>query len=289
MFKLEEIANNPELKGQVRLIENVVYAAAAGEAQRLDLLTPWQQRYEATRMAPRPLIIFVQGSSWRLPTLGEQIPQLVQFVHQGYVVATVQHRNTLDGHPFPGFLRDVKAAIRFLRAHATQYAIDPGRVAIWGTSSGGNAALLVGLTGNDPAYRNEFSPDQSDAVNAVVACFGPTDVANTFARAKGIPGNHVLQVSLFGPDSNRWAAEAAAMSPLLQIKDGSNYPPFLLMHGDADQVVPFEQMIQMATALDQHGVPVQAVRVRGAHHERDFWSPAIYRRVGEFLAPIEQP
>lgn len=289
MFKLEEIDNNQELKGQVRLIENVVYAAADGEAQKLALLTPWRQRYSADTMAPRPLIVFVQGSSWRLPALGEQIPQLVQFVHQGYVVATVQHRNALDGHSFPAFLQDVKAAIRYLRAHAAEYAIDPSRVAVWGTSSGANAAMLVGLTGDVPEYQNEFSPDQSDAVNAVVACFGPTDVAATFERAHGIPGNLILQVSLFGPDSDQWPAKKAAMSPLMQIRDGQDYPPFLLLHGDADQVVPYEQMVQMAAALDQHGIPVQAVRVRGANHECDFWSPAIYRRVGDFLAPLEHP
>lgn len=287
MFKLEEIDHNPDLTGQVRLIENVVYAAADGEAQQLDILAPWQQRYAAAELAPRPLIIFVQGSSWRLPRLGEQIPQLVQFVHQGYVVATVQHRNALDGHPFPAFLEDVKTAIRYLRAHAAEYAIDPTRVAIWGTSSGANAAMLVGLTGDQAQYRTRDYPDQSDAVNAVVACFGPTDVAATFKQATSIPGNLILQVSLFGTDSSQWPAQQAAMSPLLQIKDGQDYPPFLLLHGDADQIVPFEQMIQMATALDQHGVAVQAVRVRGANHERDFWSPAIYQQVSEFLQPLE--
>lgn len=68
--------------------------------------------------------------------MGEEIPQLVQFVQAGYIVATVQHRSSIDGHPFPAFLQDVKTAIRFLRTNAQKYAIDPQQVAIWGTSSG---------------------------------------------------------------------------------------------------------------------------------------------------------
>ena len=157
---IHELNNNPTLAGQVRLIENVVYGAADGEAQQMSLLTPWAQRYQAAQLPARPLIVFVQGSSWRLPTLGEEIPQLVQFVHQGYVVATVQHRNSLDGHAFPAFLTDVKAAIRYLRAHATEYAIDPARVSVWGTSSGANAAMLVGLTGDDPKYKTAADADR---------------------------------------------------------------------------------------------------------------------------------
>ena len=99
---IHEIKNNPTLSGQVRLIENVVYAAADGQALKLEVLTPWTQRYpQEYTTEPRPLIVFVQGSSWRLPTFGEKIPQLVQFVKNGYIVATVQHRNSLGGHPFP--------------------------------------------------------------------------------------------------------------------------------------------------------------------------------------------
>lgn len=286
---IHELNNNPTLAGQVRLIENVVYGAADGEAQQMSLLTPWAQRYQAAQLPARPLIVFVQGSSWRLPTLGEEIPQLVQFVHQGYVVATVQHRNSLDGHAFPAFLTNVKAAIRYLRAHATEYAIDPARVSVWGTSSGANAAMLVGLTGDDPKYKTAADADQSDAVNAVVACFGPTDVVATFEHSQTVPGSDVLQYSLFGTDRTKWDQLKRKMSPLYQIKEGKSYPPFLLLHGDADQIVPYQQMEQMYDALLAHHVQVDGVRVHGANHERDFWSQAIYDYVANFLKPINQP
>lgn len=281
---IHELVNNPSLAGQVRLIEDVTYAAMDGEALRMSLLTPWTQRFpQQYQTEPRPLIVFVQGSSWRTPTRGEEIPQLVQFVRAGYIVATVQHRSALDGHPFPAFLEDVKTAIRFLRANAQKYAIDPQRVAIWGTSSGANAAMLVGLTGNDPRYRVDLYADQSDAVDAVVSCFAPMDVADTFEYAKNVPGNKLLQLCLLGSDPAKWPAVAKEMSPLAQVKDGQNYPPFLLFHGDADQVVPYEQMEKMYMRLKDNGNAVEAYRVKGANHERDFWSSTIYNIVEKFL------
>lgn len=286
---IHEINNNAAMKGQVRLIENVTYSAVDGEALKMDILAPWSQRYDYLKSDPRPLIVFVQGSSWRQPTMGEEIPQLVQFVKAGYIVATVQHRNSLDGHSFPAFLQDVKTAIRFLRAHAEQYAIDPQRVAIWGTSSGANASLLVALTPNDSRYKTAEYADQSDAVNAVVSCFAPTDVVDTFKNASHVPGSDILQYSLFGTDPSKWDDIKRQMSPLYQIKDGQKYPPFLLLHGDADRVVPYHQMEDMYHALEEHGVSVEAYRVKGANHERDFWSQTIYDIVKDFLAPIEKP
>jgi acetyl esterase/lipase len=262
-MSIKEISNNPTLAGQVRLIEDIVYSAADGEAQKMSILAPWTQRYKDLPQAKRPLLVFVQGSSWTTPTLGEKIPQLVQFVHAGYIVATVQHRSALDGHAFPAFLQDVKTAIRYLRAHAAEYQIDPDRVGIWGTSSGANAALLTALTPNDPRYETADYADQSDAVDAVISCFAPTDVADTFAFSKNVPGSDAMQFCLFGTDPTKWPAIKREMSPLYQVKDNQQYPPFLLMHGDADKTVPYHEMEDMYHELEKHHVAVEAYRVRG--------------------------
>lgn len=290
---IHEIDNNPMMAGQVRLIENIIYAAEDGEALKMDVLAPWAQRVgylkSVPKPDPRPLIVFVQGSSWRRPTMGEQIPELVQFVHYGYVVATVQHRNSLDGHPFPAFLEDVKTAIRFLRKHADEYCIDPQRVVVWGTSSGANAALLTGLTINDPRYESDSYTDQSDAVSAVVSCFGPTDVEETFEHAENIPGSDILQICLFGDDPQKWPQIKQEMSPLTHVKDGQQYPPFLLLHGDSDEVVAYDQMTKMYDRLQKAGANVEAYRVKGANHERDFWSPQIYKIVRQFLDGVVHP
>ena len=255
-----------------------------GEALHMSILAPWTQRFpKQYQTEPRPLIVFVQGSSWRTPKMGEEIPQLVQFVQAGYIVATVQHRSSIDGHPFPAFLQDVKTAIRFLRTNAQKYAIDPQQVAIWGTSSGANAAMLVGLTGDDPRYKVDLYQDESDAVDAVVSCFAPMDVEKTFEYDANVPGNKLLQYCLLGSDVSKWPEIEKQMSPLYQVKDGQNYPPFLLFHGDADKVVPYEQMEKMYMRLKDNGNSVEAYRVKGANHERDFWSPTIYNIVQKFL------
>lgn len=281
---IHELHNNPELAGQVRLIENITYAAVTGCPLKMQILAPWTQRYpKQYHTDPRPLIVFVQGSSWRTGRMGEEIPQLVQFVKHGYVVATVQHRSAIDGFAFPAFLKDVKTAIRFLRHKATKYAIDPHRVAIWGTSSGANAAMLVGLTGNDPRYKSHLYAHESDRVDAVVSCFAPMDVTDTFKASAKVPGNKLLQFCLFGMDTSKWPAEMAAMSPLGVAEPGQDYPPFLLMHGDADQVVPYHEMVDMYNKLDKDGYDVEAYRVKGANHERDFWSQQVYDIVLDYL------
>lgn len=281
---IHELQNNPNLTGQVRLIENITYAAVAGRPLKMQILVPWTQRYpKQYHTDPRPLIVFVQGSSWRTGKMGEEIPQLVQFVKHGYVVVTVQHRSAVDGFAFPAFLKDVKTAIRFLRHKAAKYAIDPHRVAIWGTSSGANAAMLVGLTGDDPRYRTHLYAHESDRVDAVVSCFAPMDVADTFEASAKIPGNKLLQLCLFGPNTAKWPELKATMSPLDVAKPGQDYPPFLLLHGDADQVVPYHQMVDMYDKLDQDGYDVTAYRVKGANHERDFWSQTVYDVIRDFI------
>lgn len=281
---IHEFENNPELTGQVRLIDNVTYAAVDGRPLKMAILEPWTQRFPLKyHLAPRPLIVFVQGSSWRVGKMGEQIPQLVQFVKAGYVVATVQHRNTLDGYPFPAFLEDVKTAIRYLRRRAVKFAIDPDRVTIWGTSSGANAAMLVGLTGDDPRYAGHLYRTESDRVNAVVSCFAPMDVLDTFDYTAAVPGSELLKFCLLGMDRKKWPEIAKEMSPLDQVKPGQDYPPFLLFHGDADKVVPYQQMVKMYDKLEADGYDVAAYRVKGANHEKDFWSERVYQTVLEFL------
>lgn len=281
---IHEIENNPGLTGQVRLIDNVTYAAVDGRPLKMAILEPWTQRFPLKyHLAPRPLIVFVQGSSWRVGKMGEQIPQLVQFVKAGYVVATVQHRNTLDGYPFPAFLEDVKTAIRYLRRRAVKFAIDPDRVTIWGTSSGANAAMLVGLTGDDPRYAGHLYRTESDRVNAVVSCFAPMDVLDTFDYTAAVPGSELLKFCLLGMDRKKWPEIAKEMSPLDQVKPGQDYPPFLLFHGDADKVVPYQQMVKMYDKLEADGYDVAAYWVKGANHEKDFWSERVYQTVLEFL------
>lgn len=289
------LPNNPNMDGQVKLVRDVIYSTAAGEKLPLTLLIPWNVDDETAKKEKKPLIVFVQGSAWTTPDRDFELPQLSAFARKGYVVATVVHRDRRKGCPFPAFLQDVKCAIRYLRKNADLYGIDPEKVAVWGTSSGGNAALLVGLTGDDPKYKTEEYQEYSDCVNAVAECFGPTDL---FAMAGSVDVGQLkaeaakaeepsevlaLMMQLSGGDISRFEQVARDMSPIYQVEKGKKVPPFLLIHGDADPVVPFEQMTSLYYKMLEYGYSAEAWQIEGAVHEGNFWSDAVYRVVEEFL------
>ena len=285
---LQEIPHlpmNPALKGQAEMLPPIVYSE---NGQELTLLLPWAANDDRSRVAPCPLSLFVQGSAWTTPNRGYEIPMLSHFAEEGIAVATVSHRSTRDGHLFPAFLQDVKCAIRFLRAHASDYAIDPARIAAFGTSSGGNTVCLLGLTGDDPALKTAEYAAESDAVCGVVACFAPTDLPAMFAPAKDFPAMQAFLASCFGPDPAKWDEGMRTASPVCLVRDGADIPPFLLLHGTGDPVVPYQQMEALYTRLLQAGARVSAWYVDGAEHEGNFWSPEvrdlIRRTLHEYLA-----
>ena len=111
---------NPALDGLAKVIPDVVFSQAQGQALKLQLLLPWRAQ-EVGNTRRYPLIVFVQGSAWTFPDVYFELPQLGQYAQAGYVVATVTPRHGLEGHPFPAYLQDVKTAIRFLRKHAAEY------------------------------------------------------------------------------------------------------------------------------------------------------------------------
>lgn len=278
----KHIPANPSLEGLSRLIPDVVYSEAQGKKLHLDLLVPWTaERPGFARQYP--LIVFVQGSSWTVPDRGYEIPQLSFFARHGYVVASVEHRSIFEGAPFPAFLEDVKCAIRFLRAQAARYAIDSKRVAVWGTSSGANAAMLVGLTAEKSEYTTDEYRGCSDSVQAVVSCFGPTDIKEMVWYARHAAGIEPVLSAAFGRDERRWEEAMAAYSPVSLVSPGKDHPPFLLLHGNSDVEVPYEQMIRLSGKLSECGADVSAVCVDGAGHEWDFWSQPVYDEILAFL------
>ncbi len=290
MKPIKTIPYNPTLDGIADVTPDIAYAAEDGKALTLRIVKPWQNDLNKERRYP--LIVFIQGSGWTFPNINYHLPQICQFAAKGYVVATVTHRSSNDGHPFPAFLQDVKSAIRFLRAHADQYQIDPTRVAAWGTSSGGNTALLLGLTGDDPRYTSSVCPEQSDAVKAVVDVFGPTDMMSLFISRHGNyenvqldPGHEAYYNRILGASwrTEEGRAAADAMSPLQILREGMELPPMLLLYGDADPVVPFDQGERMYEKLCSLGYDVEFVRVTGAEHEGNFWSQAVLDEIMAYL------
>lgn len=277
------------LDGMAELFRDVVYASPNGEPLTMQILCPWRkdQKY--------PLVVFVQGSAWTTPDPGYELPQLGALAMQGFVVATVIHRDCRKGHAFPAFLQDVKTAIRFLRAHAEEYCIDKERVGIWGTSSGGNTALLVGMTGDWECYRTQDYPQESDRVKAVAECFGPTDIQELIQVRLGIdlnaPGPYAIPKEvdsqmglLLSDEQGRISVQKVRdMSPLLLASPGKEYPPFLILHGDADPVVPYSQSEALYQKLDEMGYDARMVRVTGGVHEGNFWTPELIQLVWDYF------
>ena len=304
------IEANPGLEGLARLTANVPYKQVDGVTLTMDVLTPQMAETPESMASDRrfPLVVFVQGSAWTTPDRGYEIPQLSQLARRGFVVASVGHRDAKQGHPFPAFLEDVKSAIRFLRAHAARFHADPDRVGIWGTSSGGNTALLVALTAGDARYDDGLNPGVSDGVGWTVACFPPTDIPELIAtsplnvtdaddeyvpeeqRAKDARHTNamacVLGVDLHA-DPAEYAEAARAMSPCLIARAGRNLGPFLLLHGDADTLVPFDQSVRMDDRLRDLGYDSRLVRVHGAEHESTFWSQTVLDEIFRFIEGVE--
>ena len=274
------IKNNPQLLGLVDLKANIPFASPDGEELSLQLLKPmWQSGVKGF-----PLVVFIQGSAWTKPNQFWELPQLAQLVRRGFVVASVTHRSCFSS-PAPAFLVDVKSAIRFLRANAAEYDIDPERVCAWGTSSGGNTALLLGLTQDDPAYDNDVCPGQSTKISAVVDCFGPTDLnkmVNVQYAGQPMTEDNLLY-ALGGKNMDTLQENLRRISPVQYVKEGIQLPPFLILHGDADDVVLYEDSEAFYEKLVACGHQADLVRVENAPHEGNFWSPELLEIIFDFI------
>ena len=276
---------NPSLRGYARLDTGIAYSDRPGCT--LDLFLPWAHQHQDELGEVRyPLVVFIQGSAWTTPDRGTQIPQLAGLARRGYVVATVGHRSCLEGHKAPAFLVDVKTAIRYLRANAKTYSIDPGRIAVWGTSSGGNAALLVGLTAGDERFLSDEYADESDAVCCVVDCFGPADLeamADEDYVALNDDPNTIFALLCGFPLNEATREQMRLISPMRYVTPGKPLPPFLIFHGTADTVVNYCQSERLYRRLLDCGYDATMYRVPDAPHEGSFWSEEVLEVVLDYL------
>lgn len=275
------IKNNPAMAGLVDLKANIVFDAPGGEELALQLLKPMWQSEGGKGF---PLVVFIQGSAWTKPNQFWEIPQLSWLALRGFVIASVTHRSCFTA-PAPAFLKDVKTAIRFLRKNAAEYDIDSERVCAWGTSSGGNTSLLLGMTGNDPAFEEGENLDQSSSVKAVVDCFGPTDLIKMIDKqyAAQPRNSENLLWALAGRDEKTYKDTLERISPIAYVKPGKSLPPFLILHGDADDVVLYEDSEALYDKLIENGYQADLVHVSGAPHEGNFWSEELLEIIFDFI------
>ena len=265
----------------VSYLNDVVYATYGNRELVLNIFLPSEEAAN-----PYPLVVFIQGSAWLPQNVYRSLPHFVDFARAGYVVASVEYRHSREAIA-PAQIQDVKAAIRFMRANAQQYRLDPEKVAVWGTSSGGHLAALVGTSDGEEAFLTEDNPAQSSAVQAVVDFFGPTD----FRRMNDYPSqiNHDHPSSpeslvVGGPIQTQAVADAvASYNPIHFITTEKTLPPFLIAHGDIDELVPFNQSVLLYDALREAGKEVTFYRVNGASHGPGIFSEEMMRIVKDFL------
>ncbi|MDD2427439.1 MAG: alpha/beta hydrolase [Eubacteriales bacterium] len=307
-YPMRHIASNPSQDGLAGMIPDITFTRRDKDNLQMQILQPWGLVNEQGEDRLYPAVLFVQGSGWTFPQVYFEIPQLAQLARKGYVVATTTHRSLKDGHRAPAFLEDVKTAIRFLRAQADTLHIDPERIGIWGTSSGANAALLVGLTADDPKYKTAEWAEESDAVSFVVDCFGPADTVHMVqlfqtAVAKGKDALEQLSAqeretqtkalaslrtdmqNFVGlPDGSIDMDLVREMSPLERIEIDKTYPPVLILHGDQDELVAYDQSLRLYKAFKDHGTEAEMITVDGGKHEDGFWSQEVLEAIWEFIA-----
>jgi acetyl esterase/lipase len=257
------------------VFRNLVYAPNGHERQKLDLYLPKEGRN-------LPLIINIHGGAFKMGSKEDGVP--VDYLSQGYAVASINYR--LSQHAkFPAQIEDCKAAVRWLRAHASEFRIDPDRVAAWGASAGGHLAAMLGTTGDTREFDVGANLDQLSRVQAVVDYFGPTDFLQLDAHRLS---NGQVHDSADSPESlligrpiqeNKELTSRA--NPITYVTPGD--PPFLICHGDADPLVPHHQSDLLEAALKKAGVPVTFYTVKGAGHGR-FNDSRVPELTREFLA-----
>ncbi|HCE42703.1 MAG TPA: lipase [Lentisphaeria bacterium] len=247
----------------VKVQKNIEYAKVQGKPILLDLFIP------ADVKGKLPLIVWIHGGGW-VEGNKENCPALL-FVKKGYAVASINYRLAQQAI-FPAQIQDCKASIRFLRAKAPEYNIDPDRIGVWGGSAGGHLVALMGVSDGVKELEGDGgNAGVSSRVQAVCDFFGPTDFTTIKdLRMSDDPSvqkklkdfnltddNNVVTRLLGGPvDQKKELAEQA--SPMHYVKnikvDKKNFPPFLIMHGEKDPVVPVEQSVDFQDALKAAGL-----------------------------------
>ena len=256
----------------VKVLKDLAYVPDGHERHKLDLYLP-----EKAAEHPLPLVVWIHGGGWEAGSK-EGCPA-VPLVDKGYAAASINYR--LSQHArFPAQIEDCKAAIRWLRAHAKEYNLDPQHVGVWGASAGGHLVALLGVTGGVKELEgDEGNLDQSSRVQAVVDWFGPTDFATVGA---GLSNPHSPVSKLIGGPPQENKEKAAKASPVTYV--GKDAAPTLIMHGDKDNLVPIGQSEELAAALKKAGAEVVFQVVKGnGHGGPDFLNPENRKLILDFF------
>lgn len=258
---------------------DLAYVVDGHERQKLDLYLPAQGE-------GLPLIVYIHGGAFRMGSKegNADNPLPFDYLAQGYALASINYR--LSQHAiFPAQIQDCKAAVRWLRAHADQYRLDPDRFIAWGPSAGGHLSAMLGVTGHVTAFDVGAHLDVSSRVQAVVDYYGPTDFLQMDAQR--LPNGMIHDTpdspesELVGGPIQKNPEKVARCNPITYVSNDT--PPFLIIHGDRDPLVPYQQSVLLVQALQAAGRDVTFYTVPGAGHGH-FTDPQVPKLTRAFLA-----
>ncbi|MEZ4863927.1 MAG: alpha/beta hydrolase [Caldilineaceae bacterium] len=299
----EQFPTPPQPPAGVIAHRDLAYVNDGHERQKLDLYLP-AQNAEGGAASPKnedaeggaasakskgekhPLIIWIHGGAFRVGSKegNENNPLHFEYVTQGYALASINYR--LSQHAiWPAQIEDCKAAVRWLRAHAAEYKLDPERFAAWGPSAGGHLVAMLGTAGHVSEFEVGAHLDVSSRVQCVVDYFGPTDFLQMDAQRPPDGMIHNAPDSpeseLVGGNIQEHPDKVARANPITYVT--ADVPPFLIVHGDADPLVPYGQSVLLVDALQKVGADVTFYTVRDGGHG-GFTDPAVPQLTAKFLA-----
>lgn len=260
--------------------KDIEFARVSGKTLALDLYLP-------TNQANPALVVWVPFGAWQF---GSKDKVWTSIVERGFALASIDTRQAPEAR-FPAQVHDIKAAIRFLRANAGRYGYRGDCIAVWGMSSGGHLAALVGTTnGNLQLEGNEGNyPKVDSSVQAIVDFYGPTDLLTILSQSTphGLSVRVPALKALLGkPVEDPTVLDLARLaSPVYQVDKGD--PPLLIMHGIQDYQVPINQSLELQDAYRNLGLDVELHLVPDAGHmDTIYFNPANTGIVAAFLSRV---
>ena len=257
-FRNNRRRNTVNIPEGVTVYRDLIYGQVGDRELPLDLYLP------PDTSSPVPVVIWVHGGGWRGGSKGNG-GRARNMTTRGFAVVAVEYR--LSGEAlFPAQIEDCKTAVRWVRANAKKYNLDPDRIGAWGSSAGGHLVALMGLTHDEKAFETPDHSQYSSRVQAVCNWFGPTD----FLRMNDFEGriDHDAADSpesrLIGGPIQEHKEKVAAANPIAYVS--KNDPPMLIMHGEKDLSVPYNQSELLYAAMKKAGLDVTLYKVVNADH-----------------------
>lgn len=245
-----------EVPPDVVFEKDIAYSNPGGERLELDMARPKDAK------GLSPAIVCIHGGGFRAGNRQHHDRLCVQLARRGYVAVTVSYR-LAPAHQFPAAVNDVKAAVRWLRANAAKYGINPERIGATGDSAGGHLALFLGLTADVKSFdaAEGGNIDQSSWVHCVVDLYGPSDFTKSYD--KSVDAAEVLPLFL-GGDLKTARHRHILASPLNWVTPHA--APTLAIHGTLDPYVAHEQAVWLIDRLKSADVQAELLTLEGAGH-----------------------